>query len=355
METQPNTEKKSKNRRKRTLFIILGCVALVILLVVGWVFFALSKMNEGATEVVANEPQEDVTQHQTIEIKAVPIYEVPKKDPDVTNVLLIGTDSRQASGSQMAGNADTIILASFNRKTMTVTLASFMRDTVIRVGSLEGPEERLKSTYVYGGIGLLINTLNTFYDLDIQGYVTIGLDGFITFIDSALDGLDVELSRDEIDYINERIAKYENEIESVKNCPLIDAEPGLVHLNGAQTLVFARNRSTAADGSGAKGTDFDRVSRQQEVLKLIYKKIVAEKPLTAVPGLISFAMQHVETNLTANEIYDMAVPLMTEEIEIESCTVPFTDMWQAAERGEMFIVPDRELNVAELDRRLYGE
>lgn len=370
MEAQPSTQEKRKKKGRRALFIGLGIVALVVLLVVGGVGYAVSRMNRGAAKVVSNNGEavdaeaealealgssEASETPATLEMKKVPIYEVAKKDPNVTNILLVGTDSRQTAGSQIAGNSDTIILASFNRKTNVVTLASFMRDTVVHAGSLDGPEDRLKTTYAYGGIGLLINTLNTFYELDIQGYVMIGLEGFITFIDNALDGLDVELSQDEIDYINRRIEGHENECEAVKKSPLVDAEPGLVHLNGAQTLVFARNRDTAADKSGGKGSDFDRVSRQQEVLKLIYKKIVAEKPLTAIPGLITFAMQHVETNLSANEIYDMAVPLMTEDIEITSCTVPFTDMWTSEEGTEALIIPMREENVRELSRRLYEQ
>ena len=49
----------------------------------------------------------------------------------VSNVLLIGTDSRDLS--QERGRSDSMILASINKKTRELTLTSFLRDSYVYI------------------------------------------------------------------------------------------------------------------------------------------------------------------------------------------------------------------------------
>lgn len=284
--------------------------------------------------------------------EAVPIYRVQPIDENVVNVLLIGTDSRAAHGALVGGNADTVILASFDRAENAVTLVSFMRDAYLPIGGPNGTYNKLKAAYRDGGTGLLINTLNSYFLLDVQSYVAVGLEGFAAFVDEALGGLDVTLNAAEIAYINSRITEYENESALVKNCPPVTDPPGRVHLNGTQTLLFVRNRSTAVTGGKREGDDYDRAARQQEILRLMYEQFIAKEPLSAVPGVVRFALGHVETNLTVEEICRLAEPLMTQTIQIESVSVPFAGTWTYGGDGSGILF-DRAQTVKMLRARLY--
>lgn len=275
---------------------------------------------------------------------AVPIYRVEPIDPDVINVLLVGTDSRAAHGALVSGNADTIILASYHRANKTVTLVSFLRDTVLTIGSLDGEYNKLKAAYRLGGMGLLINTVNSFFGLDVQNYVAIGLEGFAAFVDETLGGLDVELDAAEIAEINARIGEYENESARVKACPTVTDPPGRIHLNGTQTLLFVRNRSTAFDGAAHDATDYDRAARQQEVLRLMYEKFIAQEPLSAVPGIVRFALKHVETNMDADTIYALCEPLMTQSVAMHSVSVPFEGTWEYGGDGSGILFQREQTN-----------
>ena len=359
-------EKPRMGKTKRAI-LIAAAVALALLCAAALAMRqGLTHMREGAVQVAekpapttAPSPALSAAPTHTAAPEAppapspIPIYRVEPIDGEVTNVLLIGTDSRKAAGSLISGNADTTILASFNRRTNTVTLVSFLRDTVLTIGGLSGEYGKLKTAYTTGGTGMLVNTLNEFFALDIQQYCAVGLNGFVAFVDETLGGVDMELSRAEIDYINERITSYENEIDAVKRCPLVTDPPGMVHLTGAQLLIFVRNRTTGAD-DGDGGNDYDRAARQQEALETIYRKIVAEQPLSAVPGVIGFAMRHVETNMTAEEIYALAVPLMTDPPAIRCVSVPFAGTWEYGGDGTGILFY-RETTVERLRALLYAD
>jgi LCP family protein required for cell wall assembly len=361
-------------RRKtgtKALWITLVVIAAVILCAAGMTGIIIQRMQSGSVKTEARQTQAalptpegteaaEEPSHQAAAASPaltpakVPIYQVDQIDPNVVNVLLVGTDSRAAGRNIVSGNADTIILASYHKLENRLTLVSFMRDSIVAIGDLNGPYGKLKRAYTDGGMGMLINTLNDFFQLDIQQYIAVGLDGFVTFIDETLGGLDLELNAQEISFINERISSYENEIPAIQNCPPVVSEPGLVHLTGAQTLIFVRNRSTTyLEGTDAP-SDFDRVARQQEVLKLIYEKIVTEKPLTAIPGLISFGMQHVETNLTVSDLYSLAEPLMEMPAQIPVYTVPFPGGWEYGGDGTGILF-DRREDAPKLHELLYGK
>ena len=155
----------------------------------------------------------------------MPIYEEEALEEGVINILLIGTDSRNADESENSeGRSDSMILASLDKEKGTLTLVSFMRDArVKRIGAsgrftfynkLNGA---YRGGYGGGGAGELINTLNGNFGLDIQEYIAIGFDGFAALIDK-IGGLDVDLDQAEINFINDRITGiHELEPDIVKN------------------------------------------------------------------------------------------------------------------------------------------
>ena len=323
----------------KVMKIILIVLLVIVLAVVGGGMYMLSSMRSNAVQTVAK-PTEDLSATEepaSIQVISgdptpsptpMPIYEEEALDESIVNILLIGTDSRSADESENSeGRSDSMILASINTDTGKITLVSFMRDArVHRVGEsgrftfynkLNGA---YRGGYGGGGAGELIKTINGNFGLDIDQYIAIGFDGFATLIDK-IGGLDVELDQAEINFINDRIkGDHELEPDIVKNAKTVTADPGVVHLDGAQCLIYARNRHTGTDGG--EGNDFERVNRQQEIIQLIYKKVTSSMNEQSVLALMSFATNYITTNLDLGTMTTLAKVLLTSNMEFTSSTVP---------------------------------
>ena len=113
-----------------------------------------------------------------------------------------------------------------------------MRDLYVKIPGYK--DNRINASYKYGGKDLLIDTLKTNFDLDIDGTVEIDFNGFIDVID-ALEGIDLEINEEELPYINGCIGElnllngndyYENYL----------TQSGLQTLNGTQALAYSRIR-----------------------------------------------------------------------------------------------------------------
>ena len=325
----------------KAMKIVLIVLLIVVLAVIGGGLYVLSNMRADAVDTVAKPTGDmDAIESAVPEVVTVeagdptpsptpmPIYEEEALEEGVINILLIGTDSRNADESETSeGRSDSMILASLDKEKGTLTLVSFMRDArVKRIGAsgrftfynkLNGA---YRGGYGGGGAGELINTLNGNFGLDIQEYIAIGFDGFAALIDK-IGGLDVDLDQAEINFINDRITGiHELEPDIVKNAKTVKDSPGVVHLDGAQCLIYARNRHTGTDGGD--GSDFDRVNRQQEIIQLVFKKVRAEMDEQAIAGLISFASTYITTNMKTETMMALAKVLLTNDISFTTTSVP---------------------------------
>lgn len=341
--------------------IVLIVVLIVVLAVVGVGLYVISSMRADAVETVAKptEAPEDTEEPSVVTVISedptpsptpMPIYEEETKEENIVNILLVGTDSRSESELESTeGRSDSMILASLNKEKGTLTLVSFMRDArVHRIGSsgrftfynkLNGA---YRGGYGGGGPGELINTINGNFGLDIQEYIVVGFDGFAALIDK-IGGLDVELDQAEINFINDRITGFhEFEPAIVKNASTISAEPGVVHLDGAQCLIYARNRHTGVDGGD--GNDFDRVNRQQEIIKLVFEKVKKEMNEQSVLALISFASNYISTNMKVETMTALAKTLLTNDISFSAnVSVP------AAGSYKYYVDPDSQVRTDQLE------
>ena len=72
--------------------------------------------------------------------------------------------------------SDTIILASYNKTKHTVKLVSILRDCYVNIPTKGW--DKINAATSYGGVGMLVNTLNENFNLDIQHYVQIKFDDF---------------------------------------------------------------------------------------------------------------------------------------------------------------------------------
>ena len=126
-----------------------------------------------------------------------PIQKVPKKDLRVDNYLIVGTDSR---GEEVA-RTDSMIILSVDRRHRVIKLSSLMRDIEVDLPGREGMGDKLNAAYAFGGIGLLINTVNESFDLDIQQFMLLDFWSAVDVVDTM--GVNIDIRDDEVWAVND--------------------------------------------------------------------------------------------------------------------------------------------------------
>lgn len=254
----------------------------------------------GTTEPPVTEPDDTKPADTTHPPVRVPgIYKVDKKDPDIENILILGTDSRNVQKER--GRSDSIIVASFNKRTKQVKLVSFLRDTYIPI---EGHGwNRINAAYAVGGVALCVNTINDLFGLDIQKFVIVNFSGASTFVD-ACGGVDMALTQKEINYLLNLKDEFPQNSD------------GTYHLDGKVALDYMRMRKI--------DSDFGRTERQRKTMMAIYSQAMARKDVTQMYNLVREGFNLVKTNLKLSEMLDLAqsVISMGSELNIGSESVP---------------------------------
>lgn len=244
-----------------------------------------------------------------------PIYRVEQKDPDVINVLVLGTDSRDVTRER--GRSDAIIILSYNKKTDKVKMVSVLRDSLVPIESHGW--NRINAAYSFDGVGLAVNTVNEIFDLDIQRFVVIDFNGVKNFTDE-VGGVDIELTAAEAKYFNST-KLFETPIQE-----------GCHHLNGAQVLEYMRIRKI--------DSDFVRTSRQQKVIQAMSDKILAEKTIPEMYDLAYFAFQITKTNIPLAELTSIISALGDKQggIHFDTQHVPFDGAYSYKRYNGMSII-----------------
>lgn len=260
--------------------------------------------------------------------KSVKIAQEDPKDEDVFNVLLVGTDSRDPNSDM--GRSDSMMLVSFNKSKNKSTVVSFLRDSLVDIDGYG--KSRLGHTYAYGGIGLTINTINKTYDLDIQNYITIDFENLVSIIDE-IGGVKVFITEEEAEFYRQN--------------GMPDIQSGDMTLTGSQALAHARNRTL--------GSDFERTRRQRSVMYGIYRQIMAEKDASAILPLINYCMNHVKTNMSVTEIYDLAKQVLAiDNLRMQQASMPTEGAYQPVTYEGMDVLEiDIEANKKYLNELLY--
>ena len=136
--------------RKHKKRKIAGIIILLIVLLIGGIYGSIWWKFYGDSVGVVSADKVDP------KAKKVKIAKEKRKDKDVYNVLLVGTDSRDPDADR--GRSDSMMMVSFNKKEGKSTAISFLRDSLVDIDG--HGKSRLGHTYAYGGVGLTINTIN---------------------------------------------------------------------------------------------------------------------------------------------------------------------------------------------------
>lgn len=313
---------------QRILLIVGIVVLLVFFIAVAYVYTKWSKIDTRdikAEDIVINE---EVKLNKELDL-----------GDGYKNVALFGVDSRD--GSLGKGNrTDCIIVASLNNETKEIKMVSVYRDTLLNLS--EGTYQKCNGAYSYGGPVMAINMLNMNLDLDIEDYVTVDFGAIADAID-LLGGVDIEVTEEEVPYINSYI--WETAASAGKEETLVQTS-GLQTLNGVQATTYARIRSTA-------GGDFTRTERQRLVIEKMFEK-AKTADLGTINEIIDKVFPQVSTSFTLQEIL-MYASAYSEYTLAENMGFPvdkYTDTVSGL--GSIVIPQDLTSNVTKLHEFLFG-
>lgn len=249
---------------------------------------------------------------------------------NVINVLLIGQDD---------GRSDSMILASVNKKTDQITLASFFRDSYTYI-NYKGEDRytKVNAAYSWGGPDLLIETLENNFKIKIDHYVTVDFDNFSKAID-AVGGIYVEVQPYESDFIR-RTSGYKN-FPVGKN----------VLLNGGEALVFSRIRKSDAD------SDISRTRRQRQVISALIKQTKSAS-IGQLNNLANKILPYVKTNMPKTDILSIGTQAIASgwmNYPINAITSPSEEFRKGSRiNGTDFMIIDYQAAAHELQMALYG-
>lgn len=260
---------------------------------------------------------------------------------DVTNILLIGTDSR----GKDRGRSDAMILLSVNSRKKTLTLTSFLRDIYVRIPG--AGNNRLNSAYAYGGASLLIKTLRENFGIVVDRYARVDFFSFIDIID-ALGGVSLNVTGDEIGQINNNL----KEINKIKGLPvnthiLKTSQAGTIRLNGSQTLAYARIRKI--------GTDVARAERQRKILTALIKEFKGAG-IKELNALLTKVLPLVSTDLKQSDLLRIiSMSGSFRNYSVNSQSVPAKGTYSFVTINKMSVISiDFDENIKMLKDTVYG-
>jgi len=209
-----------------------------------------------------------------------------------TNFLITGTGTTDHEGADLT---DTIIVASLDQDKETISMISIPRDFHIDDDLIQAP--RINEIYFYAkehfgseteSFEYFKNKIEDVTGLSIQYYIKIDFNGFKKIVDT-LGGIDVDVPESIHDpfYPKEESLLYET----------FSISKGLQHMNGETALKYARSRKTTSD--------FDRSSRQQQIIYAVKEKALQTKTLLnkeRLNELLSTIKENISTNLKIREM-----------------------------------------------------
>ncbi len=216
-------------------------------------------------------------------------------------VLVLGVDSESQNGldANAAFNGDTLMLITFNPKTLIATMLSLPRDLYVPIISASGSNRgyaKINSS-ASGGTASTINTIENITGIEIDYFVKVNFRGVVDLVD-ALGGIDVDVEAPDYNYYiqswgENRLCEQDSRRDFTN---MICMDTGFQHLNGEQALAYARNRH------GYLESDIARNRHQQQIIEAVAKKLVKNASLGEFEKLLDTIGNNIATNMKTSQI-----------------------------------------------------
>ena len=237
-----------------------------------------------------------------------------KKLTEPFTVLLMGVDSEtDGLNANAAFNGDTLMVITFNPKTLNATMFSIPRDTYVPIACNNNRYAKINSSAAYG-TSCVIDTVEQFTDITIDYYVKINFKGVVDLVD-ALGGIEVDIEKPDFNY-NHGIncgGKFceQNSDRNTSASGMIYLDPGLQTINGEEALAYARCRHLYLQ------SDIDRNRHQQQVVEAIAKKAVNIENLSKFEEILNAITKNITTNMSTKQIlslYDILKSMISNSL-----------------------------------------
>lgn len=336
---KPLTKKQKRIlQRRRRRRILFGIEIFILLILIGGVFIyaKLGKMNFTDLDFSKIGVNTGVSDNNVMK--------------GYTTIGLIGLDGRDGE-LKSGARSDTMIIASINDDTKKVKLVSVYRDTYLRIGEDSegnGQYNKANAAYAEGGPEQFLSMLNTNLDLNVTDFVSVDFQAVAEAVE-LLGGIDVELKEEEVVHLNNYCVET-SKVTGMDYTPL-EEKAGVHHLNGVQTVSYARIRYTS-------GNDFRRAARQREVIYKIVEK-AKNSDIATLSKILDKVFPKVYTSFTKAEILQMGMSMMSYDIE-DQTGFPFDHLYGERVKDAMggldVVLPvTLESNVIKLHEFLYPE
>jgi LCP family protein required for cell wall assembly len=307
---------RTGRHRGRRILLIAGCVVLVVLVLLGAMYFYLDSQLARRNVLVdyAGRPAAGAGQ----------------------NWLITGSDSRAGltraqkrqlhTGAAAGHRSDTILILHIPSNGGRAVLISLPRDSYVNIPGYG--QNKINAAYSFGGPKLLAETVQNNTGLRIEHYIGIGFGGLVNVVDA---------------------------VGGVRMClptPIHDPASGLnlkagcQTLSGAEALGYVRTRHTFAN------QDLQREQNQRLFLRALLRKMTSPttllNPFASLPAAFAApAAVKVDTNTHLYQLLQLALALRNPQ----TTTVPIANanystaagdavLWDNARANQLF----RDLN-----------
>ena len=201
-----------------------------------------------------------------------------------TTLLLFGLDD-----AGLPAHSDTVMLMRFNPGTHTVNTLSIPRDTLVNIDGYG--QQKLTQAMWYGGPSLAVKTVKEFTGITVNHVMVVGFQGFPRLVNS-VGGIDM--------YVPETVTTGAGPGIPGSTQRVVTFKKGMHHFDGKNAMLYVRIRKAYAEG------DFTRATRQQAFIQALQKKLMQPGNITKLPDIGKHFMSGVSTDLTTNEILQLA-------------------------------------------------
>lgn len=331
---------KSSNKRRRgpdkkkRIMIIVAEVLILVLLVVGAAGWYIYERTFGSLQKIefdeSNVANINLTNDQLAGMKGY------------LNIACFGVDSRSVGGKMNVGkgtNADVNLICSVNMETGEIRLVSIFRDTYLNIND-KNSYNKINAAYASGGPEQAVKALNKNLGLNITQFATFNWKAVADAI-NILDGVDIEISENELSWINAYIT------ETVKETGIGSVQlknSGLVHMDGVQAVAYGRLR--------LGDTDYARTERQRIVMQKAFEK-AKTADWAVLNNIIETVMPQLATNVKPTDLIPLARNISKYHIG-ETSGFPSARGEGNIGKLDCVIPQTLESNVKELHRFLFG-
>ncbi|MBQ1820217.1 MAG: LCP family protein [Clostridia bacterium] len=273
----------------------------------------------------------DMDYYETGEIKKIPIYEQRRIDSSIFSMVVV---VQNGSVKEENATTDMIFIASFSQPRQKFTVISVARDMLVPLSESEW--KRINTAYANGGIGMLINTINDTFDLDIQNYVITGTKELAALADG-VEGIPAMLTEAEAATVNATCGS--------------SLTAGKQQLSGEQIVTLLLDRTS--DNKG----DLGRADRQVEIVEDAFLYMQDKFDSKFLYPFFRTIFNSILTNFDFETLRDVGYEMaVSDELTFETLRLPFDEAYTELNAdGAYALLPAFEKNRILLRQALYGK